>query len=74
MHYPLRRGEVLNFVGVVERSDWLIESGRRRARAGNASPISPAGTDVRALIEAIDVPYKWALMARSAMTRWSEGA
>ena len=25
------------------------------------------------MIEAIDVPYKWALMARSAMTRWSEG-
>ena len=25
VHYPLRRGELLNFVGVVERSDWLIE-------------------------------------------------
>ena len=25
------------------------------------------------LIEAIDAPFKWALMARSAMTRWSDG-
>jgi salicylate hydroxylase len=24
--YPLRRGEILNFVGVVERDDWRLES------------------------------------------------
>ncbi len=24
--YPLRRGELLNFVGVVERDDWRVES------------------------------------------------
>ena len=29
--------------------------------------------DVRPLIEAIDVPFKWALMARRPMTRWSVG-
>jgi salicylate hydroxylase len=26
VHYPLRRGELMNFVGVVERGDWQIES------------------------------------------------
>ena len=26
VHCPLRRGELLNFVGVVERGDWLVES------------------------------------------------
>src|SRR2546428_164846 len=26
IHYPLRRGELMNFVGIVERSDWRIES------------------------------------------------
>ena len=26
IHYPLRRGEVLNFVGIVDRDDWQIES------------------------------------------------
>jgi hypothetical protein len=44
VHYPLRRGEVLNFVGVVERGDWLIESWTAQGTRENASPISPAGT------------------------------
>jgi hypothetical protein len=28
--YPLRRGEILNFVGVVERNDWHVESWTER--------------------------------------------
>jgi salicylate hydroxylase len=74
VHYPLRRGEVLNFVGVVERGDWLIESWTAQGTRGEClADFAGWHPDVRALIEAIDVPYKWALMARSAMTRWSEG-
>ena len=74
VHYPLRRGEVLNFVGVVERSDWLIESWTAQGTRGEClADFAGWHPDVRALIEAIDLPYKWALMARSAMTRWSEG-
>jgi salicylate hydroxylase len=26
IHYPLRRGELVNFVGIVERGDWTQES------------------------------------------------
>jgi salicylate hydroxylase len=74
VHYPLRRGELLNFVGVVERSDWLIESWTAQGTRGEClADFAGWHGDVRALIEAIDVRYKWALMARSAMTRWSEG-
>ena len=64
VHYPLRRGEVLNFVGVVERSDWLIESWTAQGTRGEClADFTGWHPDVRALIEAIDAPYKWALMA-----------
>ena len=74
VHYPLRRGELLNFVGVVERGDWLVESWTAQGTQGEClSDFGGWHADVRALIEAIDVPFKWALMVRAAMTRWSEG-
>jgi salicylate hydroxylase len=74
VHYPLRRGELLNFVGVVERGDWLIESWTAQGTQGECrADFAGWHPDVQALIEAIETPFKWALMARSAMTRWSEG-
>jgi salicylate hydroxylase len=53
VHYPLRRGELLNFVGVVERSDWEIESwtaqGHARGMPRRFRRLAPgrAGTDSR---------------------------
>jgi salicylate hydroxylase len=74
VHYPLRRGELLNFVGVVERDDWQIESWTAQGtREECLADFAGWHADVHRLIEAIDVPFKWALMARTAMSRWSEG-
>ena len=74
VHYPLRRGELLNFVGVVERDDWQIESWTAQGTRGEClADFAGWHGDVRRLIEAIDVPFKWALMTRAAMSRWSEG-
>jgi len=74
VHYPLRRGELLNFVGVVERDDWQIESWTAQGTRGEClADFTGWHSDVRLLIEAIDVPFKWALMMRRPMTRWSEG-
>jgi salicylate hydroxylase len=74
VHYPLRRGELLNFVGVVERSDWQRESWSEQGTHGEClADFAGWHLDVRLLIEAIDVPFKWALMARSPMARWSQG-
>jgi salicylate hydroxylase len=74
VHYPLRRGELLNFVGVVERGDWQIESWTAQGtRAECLADFAGWHPDVHALIEVIDTPFKWALMARAAMTCWSEG-
>jgi salicylate hydroxylase len=74
VHYPLRRGELLNFVGIVERDDWRIESWTAQGTRGEClADFAGWHGDVQRLIEAIDVPYKWALMARKAMPRWSQG-
>ena len=74
VHYPLRRAKLLNFVGVVERGDWLIESWTAQGTQDECrADFAGWHPDVQALIEAIETPFKWALMARAAMTRWSEG-
>ena len=38
VQYPLRRGTLMNFVGVVEREDWRETLGRRRVRMRTCSP------------------------------------
>jgi salicylate hydroxylase len=74
LHYPVRRGELMNFVSVVERDDWQVESW---VVAGTTSELANdfAGwhTDVQTLIATIETPYKWALMVRAPMDRWSKG-
>lgn len=74
IHYPLRRGELVNYVSVVERSDWQVESW---SVAGTVEECLAdyAGwhEDVHAMIRAIDTPYKWALMLRQPMNEWSRG-
>jgi salicylate hydroxylase len=68
--YPVRRGELLNFVGVVERTDWRIESWTERGNVDECA-LDFAGwhEDIQRIIRAIDVPYKWALLARAPLPR-----
>ena len=74
LHYPVRRGELMNFVGCVERDDWQIESWVTEGEQGElADNYRGWHEDVQALIEAIPVPYKWALMVRGPMEAWSKG-
>ena len=74
IHYPLRRGEVLNFVGIVDRDDWQIESWTAQGtREDVRADFAGWHEDARAIVEAIDLPYKWALMLRQPMTCWSRG-
>lgn len=74
MTYPLRRGELFNFVGVVERTGW--ETGSWTAKGTRdecAADFAGWHPDVHALIDNIDVHYRWALMSRPPMARWSAG-
>ena len=74
IHYPLRRGELVNFVGIVERGDWTIESWTVAGTTAEcARDFAGWHDDVQALIACIDVPYKWALMQREPLTQWTTG-
>jgi salicylate hydroxylase len=74
VHYPLRGGKVMNFVGAQERSDWRVESwSARGTNAELAADFAGWHDDVHALIRNIPVPYKWALMVRPPMERWTVG-
>jgi salicylate hydroxylase len=74
VHYPLRRGELMNFVGIVERTDWQVESWTARGTTEELrSDFSGWNDDVQTMIGAIETPYKWALMLRGPLPRWTEG-
>jgi salicylate hydroxylase len=74
VHYPLRAGKLMNFVGALERSDWQVESwSARGTREELQADFRGWHEDVQALVRGIDTPYKWALMVRPPMPRWSVG-
>jgi salicylate hydroxylase len=73
VHYPLRAGKLLNFVGMGERNDWTGEGWNVRGTTEEVlSDFRGWHPDVHALIRNIDVPYKWALALRPAMDQWSK--
>jgi salicylate hydroxylase len=74
VHYPLRSGSVMNFVYALERSDWQVESWSARGTNEElTNDVKGWHEDVQALVRNIPVPYKWALMVRPPMERWSIG-
>jgi salicylate hydroxylase len=74
VHYPLRAGRLLNFVGMGERTDWTVEGWNVRGTTEEVlNDFRGWHADVHALIRNIDVPYKWALALRPTMDVWSKG-
>lgn len=74
LHYPVRRGELMNFISIVERDDWRVESWIvEGSRDELAADFRDWHADVHTFIDAIETPYKWALLARGPMERWSSG-
>jgi salicylate hydroxylase len=74
LHYPLRRGELCNLVGFVERDDWQVEAWNIRGTTEElANDFRGWHADVQAMIRNLDAPYKWALLIRPAMESWSVG-
>ena len=74
LHYPVRRGEIMNYVSTSEREDWQIESwstvGTKDELRNDFRDWHP---DVQLMIDQIETPYKWALMIRAPMPAWSKG-
>lgn len=74
VHYPLRAGALMNFVGALDRTDWQVESWSARGTTEElAKDFRGWHDDVQALIRNIPVPHKWALMLRAPMERWTAG-
>jgi salicylate hydroxylase len=74
IHYPLRGGEIVNFVGIVERSDWQVESWTERGSVDEClRDFAHWHEDVQRLIQGIEQPYKWALLSRQPMNTWTVG-
>jgi salicylate hydroxylase len=74
VNYFLRRGELLNFVGVIERDDWQVESwSTAGSRDECANDFAGWHVAIQTMIRCIDTPYKWALMGRQPMPQWVDG-
>jgi salicylate hydroxylase len=69
--YPVRRGELLNFVGIIERESWPVESWTEQGTREECSG-SFAGwnAEIHTIIQTLDVPYKWALLGRDPLDRF----
>jgi salicylate hydroxylase len=74
VHYPLRGGALMNFVGIVERDDWRVESWTARGSTAQlAADFAGWHEDVQAMIRGIEDPHLWALKLRDPLPRWSVG-
>jgi salicylate hydroxylase len=74
LHYPVRRGELMNFVSMSERDDWQVESwSTAGTREELRNDFRNWHADVQLMIDEIETPYKWAMMIREPMETWSKG-
>ncbi len=74
IHYPIRQGRLVNMIGVLERSDWRIESWSVRGTHEEClRDFAGWHADALELIRNVVLPYKWALMARDPLQQWTVG-
>ena len=72
--YPLRRGEILNFVGVVERDDWRVESWTEPGTHEEClRDLGAWHEDVKTIIRSVDTLFKWALLGRDPLDHYATG-
>jgi salicylate hydroxylase len=66
--YPLCKGTVLNFVGIIERESWPIESWTERGSTEECLECFKGwNQEIHTIIRRLDVPYKWALLGREPL-------
>lgn len=72
--YPVRSGELLNFVGFGERDDWRGESWNEKGSKEECAADFPGWHPyVHEMIAKTDQPYKWALIGRDPLQTWVKG-
>jgi len=72
--YPLRGGQIYNFVGIVEGRDWQLESWTERGSVAEChADFANWHPAVQQFIDALEVPYKWGLVGREPLSTWAFG-
>jgi salicylate hydroxylase len=65
---------LLNFVGVIERDDWRVESWNEPGEQAEClRDLANWHADVKTIIRNIDQPYKWALLGREPLESFTQG-
>lgn len=74
VHYFVRGGDLVNFVGLVGSADWTSESWTEQGdKADLARDFAGWPDPVGALIAAVPDAWRWALFDRPPMPHWSKG-
>jgi salicylate hydroxylase len=74
VHYFVRNRELVNFVAVVEQSEWRLESWTEPAEVVDAlEAFSDWNLQVREILGAADRTFRWALFDRPPMQKWGRG-
>ncbi len=69
--YPVRRGELLNFVGIIERESWPVESWTERGTVEECLDCFAGWNgEIHTIIRSLESPYKWALLGREPLKRF----
>ncbi len=72
--YPIRRGELINFVGHIDRDEWkhdswIVQGGGSELK----SDFAGWHEDIQTIIDNIDQPSKWGLFVHDTLPQWSVG-
>ncbi len=74
VHYPVRRGELVNFVAHINSDAWTEESWNYECDRGELmETYARWNDDLLRLMESSERYYKWALYDRDPLERWGEG-
>ena len=74
VQYPVHGGALLNFVGLLERDDWRVESWTMQGSKDEfANDFRNWNPKIHECIRVVDTPFKWALFARPPMETWVNG-
>jgi len=72
--YPVRRGELLNFIGNIEREDWRVESWIVPGTIEEcARDFAGWHDDIQKLIQGLGTPFKWGVFTRDPIPQWTKG-